>query len=85
MSRLMEKYQINIWMYDYSQIRGTRLKKDGEHSFKLHAEVMARAWNILGSLVVGVKIILQVVMIFLYVPCNKMGKNVQNQSSCGSA
>ena len=30
MSRLLEKYQINIWMYGYSQIQGTRSKKDGE-------------------------------------------------------
>ena len=30
MSRLLEKSQINIWMYGYSQIQRTRLKKDGE-------------------------------------------------------
>ena len=30
MSRLLEKYQINIWMWDYSQIQGTRSKKDWE-------------------------------------------------------
>ena len=28
--RLLEKYQINIWMHGYSQIHGTRSKKDGE-------------------------------------------------------
>ena len=30
MSRLLEKYQINIQMYVYSQIEGTRSKKGGE-------------------------------------------------------
>ena len=30
MSRLLEKYQISIWMYGYSQIQGTRSKRDGE-------------------------------------------------------
>ena len=27
MSRLLEKYEINIWMYGYTQIQGTRSKK----------------------------------------------------------
>ena len=27
---LLDKYQINIWMYGYSQTQGTRLKKKGE-------------------------------------------------------
>ena len=40
-------------------------------------------------LVAGVKIILQVVILFSDVLCRKLkkkhGKNVQNQSSCGSA
>ena len=27
---MLEKYQINIWMFRYSQIQGTRSKKDGE-------------------------------------------------------
>ena len=30
MSRLLEKYQINILMYGYSQIQKTRSKQDGE-------------------------------------------------------
>ena len=30
MSRLLEKYQINIFIYGYSQIQGTRSKKDAE-------------------------------------------------------
>ena len=44
------------------------------HSLRLNAEVMARAWHILDSLVVGVKIILQVVIRFFYVPCKKLKK-----------
>ena len=60
------------------------------HSLGLNAEVEAKALQISGSLVVGVKIILQVVILFFFdVPCNKltkkMEKNVQNHSSCGSA
>ena len=35
------------------------------HSLRLNAEVVARAWKFLGSLVVWVKIILQVVILFL--------------------
>ena len=34
------------------------------HSLRLNAEFVARAWQILGSLVVGVKIIFQVFIIF---------------------
>ena len=34
MSRLLEKYNINIRMYGYSQIQGTRSKKDGEQRDK---------------------------------------------------
>ena len=30
----MEKYRINIWMYGYSQIQGTRSKKDVEQRDK---------------------------------------------------
>ena len=30
MSRLLEKYHINIQMYGYSQIKGSRSIKDGE-------------------------------------------------------
>ena len=30
MSRLLEKYQINIWMHGYSQIQGTMSKNVGE-------------------------------------------------------
>ena len=30
MSTLLEKHQIDIWMYGYSQIQGTRSEKDGE-------------------------------------------------------
>ena len=30
MSRLLQKYQINIWMYGNSQIQGTKSIKDGE-------------------------------------------------------
>ena len=30
MSRLLEKYHINIWMHGYSQIKGTWSKKDGK-------------------------------------------------------
>ena len=30
MSKLLEKYQINIWMCGYSQIQGTKSKKDEE-------------------------------------------------------
>ena len=59
------------------------------YSLRLNAEFVARAWQILGSLVVGVKIILKFVILFFNVPCmkfkNKNWKNVQNQSSCGSA
>ena len=37
------------------------------HSLRLNTEVMARAWHILGSLVVGIKIVLQIVFLSLCV------------------
>ena len=58
------------------------------HSLRLNAEVVVRAWKILGSLVVGVKILLHFVILLsicLVRNLQKNGKNVQNQSSCGSA
>ena len=58
------------------------------HSLRLNAEVLARTWQILGSLVVEFIIILQVVINFfmcLVRNLPKNGKNFQNQSSCGSA
>ena len=59
------------------------------HSLRLNAEVVARAWQILGSLVVGIQIILHVVILFscFYVKETYKinGKNFQNQSSCDSA
>ena len=50
------------------------------HSLRLNAEVVARAWQILGSLVVGVKIILQVVILFFYVPFRKLTKKMEKMS-----
>ena len=41
------------------------------HSLRLNAEFVARAWHILGSFVVGVKIIFKFVIIFFNVPCMK--------------
>ena len=59
------------------------------HSLRLNTDVVARAWQILGSLVVGVKIIFQIV-IFFWCACQETYKKklnffLQNQSSCGSA
>ena len=57
-------------------------------SLRLNAEVVTRVWQILVSLVVGIKIIFQVVILFLcalYETYKKKLKNVQNRSSCGSA
>ena len=34
MSRMLEKYQINIWLYGYSQIQETKSKKDEELQYK---------------------------------------------------
>ena len=41
------------------------------HSLRLNAEVVAKAWQIFGSLIVGVKIILQVVILLFYVSYKK--------------
>ena len=54
------------------------------HSFRLNAEVVARAWQILGSLVWRVNIILQVLILLLYVPCMKLTKNVKKKTGLKS-
>ena len=58
----------------WSQCRIQNKRQAIWHSLRLNEEVMARAWHILGSLVVGVKIILQVFILFFYVPCKKLTK-----------
>ena len=47
------------------------------HSLRLNVEVVARAWQNFGSLVVGVNIILQVVILSFYVPCKKLTKKME--------
>ena len=49
------------------------------HSLRLSAEVVARAGQILGSLVVGVKILLNFFILF-YVPCKKLTKKIEKMS-----
>ena len=46
-------------------------------SLWLNAKVVARAWQILGSFFVVVKIMLPVVIPFLYVPCTKLTKKLK--------
>ena len=41
-----EKYQINIWMYGYSQTQGTRSKKDGEVRDKSCPVLSTRIWTL---------------------------------------
>ena len=55
-------------------------KKNIWHSLRLNSEVVTRAWQILGSFVVGVKMILQVVILFLYVPCKNHTKKMEKMS-----
>ena len=50
------------------------------HSFRLNAEVVARAWQILGSLVWKVNIILLVLILLFYVPCMKLKKKIRKKN-----
>ena len=74
--------------FSWNAKRNVKGVKNRGHSSRLNAEVVARAWKILSSLVVGVNIILQIVLPFfmcLVRNLQKNGKNVQNQSGCDSA
>ena len=54
---------------------GLGLKNNIGHSLRLNAEVVARTWHILGSLVVGVKISLLVVILFFMCLLRNLKKN----------
>ena len=60
----------------YLYLKTYEMYLDNRHSIRLNAEVMARAWQILGSLVLRVNIILQVLILLLNVPCMKLTKNL---------
>ena len=46
------------------------------HSFRLNAELAARAWVVLGSLITGVKIVLRFAIHDLFAPFKKFAKKI---------